>query len=248
MESTETTANVSSPPRPPTRPSLHDTSASTAYRKPSRLSQACNQCRKRKVRCDVSLPKCTNCTLRGETCVTTDPRRPGVTNTVRRRAFRQRPTPEDDGHDDGQTSQTSSTHPSDERSHSIVCADRRASVDEPPRRASHTAEDIRERDTGEANRSFTAQSQRTPTSDSGTSNAGQKRDLEHASWVHRAYLVTTESEMQRSGLEDAGALQLTPETTPDMVVHEDGLTSRSKVSVSQRLPSVEAPFLKPMAF
>ncbi|KXH45656.1 fungal specific transcription factor domain-containing protein [Colletotrichum simmondsii] len=41
-----------------------------------RLSLACNQCRKRKVRCDAQTPKCHNCILRGDECQTTNPRNP----------------------------------------------------------------------------------------------------------------------------------------------------------------------------
>ncbi|KAI0485015.1 fungal-specific transcription factor domain-containing protein [Xylariaceae sp. FL0804] len=41
-----------------------------------RLSLACNQCRRRKVRCDAETPKCRNCWLRGDMCETTDPRKP----------------------------------------------------------------------------------------------------------------------------------------------------------------------------
>ncbi|UPL00341.1 hypothetical protein LCI18_011275 [Fusarium solani-melongenae] len=52
-----------SPPRPPRS-------------KRNRLSLACTQCRKRKVRCDASTPKCRNCVLRGDDCETFDPRRP----------------------------------------------------------------------------------------------------------------------------------------------------------------------------
>ncbi|KXJ86475.1 fungal-specific transcription factor domain-domain-containing protein, partial [Microdochium bolleyi] len=46
------------------------------YQKRIRLSLACNQCRKRKVRCDTSLPKCRNCVQRNEHCETSDLRRP----------------------------------------------------------------------------------------------------------------------------------------------------------------------------
>jgi hypothetical protein len=49
-----------------------------------RLSLACNQCRKRKVRCDTETPKCRNCWLRGEVCETTDPRCPDNGLSVRR--------------------------------------------------------------------------------------------------------------------------------------------------------------------
>ncbi|GFN16874.1 transcription factor domain-containing protein [Aspergillus tubingensis] len=44
-----------------------------------RLSMACNICRQRKVKCDAEYPKCRNCRLRNQQCITTDPQRPGVT-------------------------------------------------------------------------------------------------------------------------------------------------------------------------
>jgi hypothetical protein len=43
-----------------------------------RLSMACNECRRRKVKCDTEAPKFRNCRLRNDTCTTTDPRRPHV--------------------------------------------------------------------------------------------------------------------------------------------------------------------------
>uniref|UniRef100_A0A4E9D7G8 Zn(2)-C6 fungal-type domain-containing protein n=1 Tax=Gibberella zeae TaxID=5518 RepID=A0A4E9D7G8_GIBZA len=46
--------------------------------KRGRLSLACTQCRKRKVRCDATTPKCRNCVLRGDECTTFDPRRPNA--------------------------------------------------------------------------------------------------------------------------------------------------------------------------
>ncbi|KIH93626.1 hypothetical protein SPBR_04101 [Sporothrix brasiliensis 5110] len=53
------------------------TSSSTA-RPPKRirLNLACNNCRRRKVKCDTEQPKCRNCWLRDEECLTTDPRYP----------------------------------------------------------------------------------------------------------------------------------------------------------------------------
>lgn len=42
-----------------------------------RLSIACNECRRRKVKCDAEYPKCRNCHMRNSECVTTDPRRGG---------------------------------------------------------------------------------------------------------------------------------------------------------------------------
>ncbi|KAI3529031.1 fungal specific transcription factor domain-containing protein [Colletotrichum filicis] len=48
----------------------------SSHPKRIRLSLACNQCRKRKVRCDAQTPKCHNCILRGDECQTTNPRNP----------------------------------------------------------------------------------------------------------------------------------------------------------------------------
>ncbi|RDW87853.1 hypothetical protein BP5796_03547 [Coleophoma crateriformis] len=46
--------------------------------KRQRLSLACNECRRRKVKCDTGYPQCQNCRARDDICITTDPRRPGV--------------------------------------------------------------------------------------------------------------------------------------------------------------------------
>jgi len=43
-----------------------------------RLSMACNECRRRKVKCDTDVPRCQNCRLRNDVCTTTDPKRPSV--------------------------------------------------------------------------------------------------------------------------------------------------------------------------
>lgn len=42
---------------------------------------ACNQCRRRKVKCDAEYPKCRHCLQRNDECITTDPRRPGISVT-----------------------------------------------------------------------------------------------------------------------------------------------------------------------
>lgn len=47
--------------------------------KRQRLSLACNECRKRKVKCDSVTPKCKNCHFRGIACETTDPKHPELT-------------------------------------------------------------------------------------------------------------------------------------------------------------------------
>lgn len=56
--------------------------------KPIRLALACNQCRKRKVRCDAQHQSCRNCIVRGDVCETSDPRKPANFPAVRRRATR----------------------------------------------------------------------------------------------------------------------------------------------------------------
>lgn len=70
-----------------TRPAADDSSpgrSETPDAKRIRLSLACNQCRKRKVKCDTETPKCRNCWLRDEICETTDPRYPERGPTERR--------------------------------------------------------------------------------------------------------------------------------------------------------------------
>ncbi|KAH8671720.1 fungal-specific transcription factor domain-containing protein [Xylariales sp. PMI_506] len=62
---------------PPETASDSAPSISRSHQKRNRLSIACNQCRKRKVRCDTTLPKCRNCVLRNENCETTDLRHHG---------------------------------------------------------------------------------------------------------------------------------------------------------------------------
>ncbi|KAF4551083.1 Fungal specific transcription factor domain-containing protein 49 [Elsinoe fawcettii] len=47
-------------------------------RKRTRLSLACDTCRRRKVKCDTEYPKCKNCKARNDTCITTDPRHPDL--------------------------------------------------------------------------------------------------------------------------------------------------------------------------
>lgn len=69
------------------------------------LTPPAPQCRKRKVRCDTTLPKCRNCVLRNEPCATSDPRAPDKGPTIRSVAakgahvpgVRQPPTPNSQG-------------------------------------------------------------------------------------------------------------------------------------------------------
>jgi hypothetical protein len=46
--------------------------------KKARLSMACNECRRRKVRCDADYPQCRNCAQRNTECFTSDPKQPGI--------------------------------------------------------------------------------------------------------------------------------------------------------------------------
>lgn len=69
-------------------PATRDAVTPATQDKPIRLALACNQCRKRKVRCDAQHPKCRNCSIRGDVCETSDPRKPGNFPAVRRWATR----------------------------------------------------------------------------------------------------------------------------------------------------------------
>jgi hypothetical protein len=55
------------------------------HAKPMRLALACNQCRKRKVRCDARQPKCTNCEQRGEICEARNPKKASQITDARQR-------------------------------------------------------------------------------------------------------------------------------------------------------------------
>ncbi|KAI1866764.1 hypothetical protein JX265_001137 [Neoarthrinium moseri] len=97
-------------------PAVSATAADQPHRKRIRLSLACNQCRKRKVRCDTTLPKCRNCILRNEDCQTTDPRNPTKGLSVRTWATKDGSGPGDWDRDRrmshfGAGSQTSGTGP-----------------------------------------------------------------------------------------------------------------------------------------
>ncbi|RDW84251.1 hypothetical protein BP6252_01841 [Coleophoma cylindrospora] len=54
--------------------------------KRQRLATACDQCRKRKVRCDERQPQCRHCAARGDVCRTSDPKLPGRQVARRRTA------------------------------------------------------------------------------------------------------------------------------------------------------------------
>lgn len=63
-------------PPNPAFPIAQHGSTSDRPSKRQRLSLACNECRKRKVKCDSEMPKCRNCRVRGQICETTDPKHP----------------------------------------------------------------------------------------------------------------------------------------------------------------------------
>ncbi|CAK7219754.1 hypothetical protein SBRCBS47491_003957 [Sporothrix bragantina] len=76
-----TSVQSQSQPQPQSQPapSLTSTTNTNTTSKPPhpkriRLNLACNNCRRRKVKCDTEQPKCRNCWLRDEECETTDPR------------------------------------------------------------------------------------------------------------------------------------------------------------------------------
>ncbi|KZL69613.1 fungal specific transcription factor domain-containing protein [Colletotrichum incanum] len=83
-------------------------SQNQAQPKRIRLSLACNQCRKRKVRCDAQTPKCHNCILRGDDCQTTNPRNPNQ-HAVRRWAAKSNTT-QSEGSSTHEASETPRDH------------------------------------------------------------------------------------------------------------------------------------------
>lgn len=74
---------------------MNETSPRSAKR--PRLSLACNECRRRKVKCDAGYPKCRNCQTRNSECITTNLRRPGVEVTREWVEFPEQASPSQDG-------------------------------------------------------------------------------------------------------------------------------------------------------
>lgn len=194
-----------------------------AQRKPIRLSLACNQCRKRKVRCDAQHPKCHNCSLRGDACETSDPRRPGNSHAVRRRATRCWQTTSRDGPGEQATSALDLLS---------TVAGSGVFVQNTPGNSVHDHVDPRAPGKrGEVSRANAGlpSSTRSPTSPLNTSN-GAKTGQENISWLSRAYQESTVANSQKTG-EEHNSPQQSAVVTPDVIVNTDGTENRIKVSV-----------------
>ncbi|KAH7349758.1 fungal-specific transcription factor domain-containing protein [Plectosphaerella cucumerina] len=219
-------------------------SAVGSHRKPLRLSLACNQCRKRKVRCDARQPKCRNCTLRDEHCETSDPRRPGTAPAVRRRAAGRRSSTPEDGVPDhivlspGAIVEQPSPPPPPvllpppSSSAPPVFAPSPASS----ARTRAQSQSSRGRGLGESPRELRSVASNTARRGShataSTTHHEPRRPIERlgandVSWVLRAFQESTAVRVQQTGQrpqEDDAAV-----VTPDVVVNTDGSPNRMKV-------------------
>lgn len=194
-----------------------------SHRKPDRLSVACKQCRKRKVRCDAQQPKCKNCRVRNEVCETSDLRRPGKGPAVRRRAARST----------GSRSQYDQQDPA-----SPVVPSPRSNKSGPHSEdlsyfqntgTNHSQGDI-ESPTELASSNVTAQSFHDVPSFSATSKQSRpsRPAKKHISWLTRGYQASAAAQVQETGSEQAEQ-DSSSEVTPDVVVNTDGTPYRVKV-------------------
>ncbi|KAH6693754.1 fungal-specific transcription factor domain-containing protein [Plectosphaerella plurivora] len=220
-----------------------------SHRKPLRLSLACNQCRKRKVRCDARQPKCRNCTLRDEHCETSDPRRPGTAPAVRRRAAgRRSSTPEDGGSDqvvlspgagvDERASPPAAVLLPPPASGSYLSSATAPPVFAPsPASSARTraqSQSSRSRGLGESPRELRSVASNTARRGShttaSTTQHEARRPIERlgandVSWVLRAFQESTAVRVQQTGQRPQEA----DVVTPDVVVNTDGSPNRMKV-------------------
>ena len=219
-------------------------STSNTHRKPGRLSLACNQCRKRKVRCDASQPKCRNCTFRGENCETSDPKRLRAAPVVRRRhaarrhstlGIRNRET-------DGTTPRTpraaqapnAAFAPSPAESAPTEVHRRRVSGfrnQESPR-GPHSTGSI-------SGRSASAAGPSGLTPEHGESRHLSRQDPDRVSWVSKAYQESTVAQVERSQYEPAETENTASAVTPDIIVNTDGSPNKLKVCTHRRHASTK---------
>ncbi|KAJ1324097.1 proline utilization trans-activator [Microdochium nivale] len=223
------TRTGTSPSPPP------ETDSARPYQKRIRLSLACNQCRKRKVRCDTSLPKCRNCVQRNEHCETSDLRRPDHGPGVRALAVKPAPAPapapahhdmspgsDQPVRDDGSQQQEQSRPAGPPRSLSHSSTRSLSKPQQAPAPGLIPASSPRsQREQSHATVS-------TPDSHAGrhgsepagpdSGSASSRPDL---TWVQRAYHIST------SGGHHNDDKSMTP-TTPDVVVNTDDTAYRVK--------------------
>ncbi|KAJ5950046.1 hypothetical protein N7454_001630 [Penicillium verhagenii] len=185
--------------------------------KPIRLALACNQCRKRKVRCDAQQPKCHNCSVRGDLCETSDPRSSGDFPAVRRRAMkrwnlktRRKADPYLSPVYQSPGTCTQATLPSIN------------SVLNPPVPILANQVDQASPDTRRASKSSpTAASLASQDSSSRRTNHSERLGEDHFSWQSRAYQESTEAHVQAVSPGQSGTEQVAIETSPDEIVTTD---------------------------
>ncbi|KAH7018031.1 uncharacterized protein B0I36DRAFT_394628 [Microdochium trichocladiopsis] len=201
-----------------TDPALTSTAAGgdRPYQKRIRLSLACNQCRKRKVRCDTTLPKCRNCVQRNEHCETSDLRRPDHGPGVRALAIkdgnqqaRQQAPPQqgqprswdDDGRDgsiaDARDDDGGLTENDADKQHQRPAPPRRtqsqsshhSKSSRPPAGTTTSPSPRSQREPSHAATSTPDSRSHRHASESATSANGSTSEAPNLSWVQRAYRV-----------------------------------------------------------
>lgn len=209
--------------------------ASTIQTKPIRLALACNQCRKRKVRCDAQYPSCRNCIVRGDVCETSDPRKPGNFPAVRRRATSTRCCP-----GKARGGEVEKTPSPARRSLSAVppvaiagAVNSINSVLNPTGPSPDTLVDHTPASGRRSSRSSAVPvaPSVSPATSSWRTTQSERLGEDHFSWQSRAYQVCAEAQGQDVVQEHDSVEQVTAVTPDEGAVHTDDSTNnRTKVS------------------
>lgn len=200
------------------------------------MALACNQCRKRKVRCDAHQPKCRNCRVRGEVCETSDPRKPEDCSAVRRRATKRWQSKV--------RQEVAQAIPPVHHSPATVAPvpvapDVVSSINSVLNPTVPTADHL----VGQASPDVRRMSRSSAIPGSSVSsdvvstrtNRSERLGEDHFSWQSRAYQESTAAQVQESthghSITAQGGAQ-TP-VTPDVGVNADGAAGRTKVGVTK---------------
>ncbi|KAJ5656713.1 hypothetical protein N7507_008663 [Penicillium longicatenatum] len=215
-------------------PTEQDPSAirgASSQSKPIRLALACNQCRKRKVRCDAQQPKCRNCSVRGDTCETSDPRKSSHLPAVRRRAAKRWQS---------KTRQQVAPTPSPAHLSPVALQLPAATLDagstinsvlNPTGPAPRTLLGQDSPDARDATRSSALPgSSASPALSSSCTNKSERLGENHFSWQSRAYQESTAAQIQdgRPGLHMIGQGATETPFTQDEAVNTDSTEERVK--------------------
>jgi len=213
----------------------HESSAAAGasiQSKPIRLALACNQCRKRKVRCDAQQPKCRNCSVRGDVCETSDPRKSGDFPAVRRRATKRwqsktrraaDPALSPAYHSPGAFTTTAVTP------NAVISIN---SVLNPAGAVLDNLVGLASTDVRRASRNSAIQvSSVSPASSSWRTNHSERLGEDHFSWQSRAYQESTEAQIEEVVPDHSVTEQATAESPVILneAVNTDGIANRTKV-------------------